>query len=203
MGRPIADAEGMEEEEEEEDGDEAEEFAFPTDADGESWEDPSAEQGGVLLSLFEAVEAGDEAEVARLAPACRSWLEAGTLGPEGDTALHLAALYEHEDVFERLLEAGANPRARCAAEGSVLHDAASVGNVLLVSRLLSVAPDMVNCTDEDGETPLHLAARCGATETVAVLLNAEADKSVQSTDGRTPLMVVDPTDVATARLLAE
>ena len=45
----------------------------------------------------------------------------------------------------------------------------------------------INATDEDGNTPLHLAAINGHTETVRALINAKADVNLANNDGSTPL----------------
>jgi hypothetical protein len=169
-------------------------------AEVEPWEDPDPE--GKLGALFEACEAGDEAAVARLAPACRTYLENGTWGPEGDTCLHLACLYMHARVVELLLSAGANVNTPDENGSTALHDASASGSLEIVQRLLELGgQELLGRADGDGETALHCAARGGHTSIVAVLLRAGADVGVVNTFGQTALMLVDPADVDTARLL--
>jgi len=201
MTRPVEEEEELGEEAYDEDvelavagdGDEQDEF---------EWADPSAESGGLLGKLFKATEAGDVEEVRSLAPACRSWLESAARGPDGDTALHLAALYGHTDCFFALLEAGADPRAVDQDKSTVLHDAAAGGSLAAVLRLLELAPELVSARDEDEETPLHCAARGGFAAAVSALLAAGAPRDVLNVAGQTAAACVDEADADTARLLA-
>lgn len=169
-------------------------------AEVEPWEDP--DPSGKLGLLFQASEAGDEAQVQLLAPQCRTYLEDGVWGPEGDTCLHLACVYGHEAVFTTLLESGANVEVRDENGSTCLHDACASGSLAMVTRLLELAPGLLAHCDSDGETCLHCAARGGHTGVVAALLRAGADRSVVNVFGQTALMLVDAEDVATARLLA-
>ena len=169
-------------------------------AEVEPWEDP--DPSGKLGLLFQASEAGDEAQVQLLAPQCRTYLEDGVWGPEGDTCLHLACVYGHEAVFTTLLESGANVEVRDENGSTCLHDACASGSLAMVTLLLELAPGLLAHCDSDGETCLHCAARGGHTGVVAALLRAGADRSVVNVFGQTALMLVDAEDVATARLLA-
>ena len=47
----------------------------------------------------------------------------------------------------------------------------------------------INCQDENGRTPLHLAASFGRTDTAEVLIQNDADMDIQDNDGRTPIML--------------
>ena len=121
---------------------------------------------------------------------------------QGDTCLHLACLYPNEAIFDVLLQAGADVKVADENGGTVLHDAAASGCLTIVERLLELAPELVRRADRDEETPLHCAARGAHTAVVAALLRHGADKDVRNTFGQTALMLVDPIDVDTARVLA-
>lgn len=165
----------------------------------ETWVDPSP--NGELGRLFAACEVGDVAAVAALAPACSEFIVSGRLGPEGDTPLHLAALYGHFDVVRVLLAAGASAGALDDNHGTALHDSAAGGYLDIVRVLLPLsAPD---AADGDAETALHTAARGGHREVVALLLRSGFSPLLENAYGQKPLDVVDPADAATARLLAE
>jgi ankyrin repeat protein len=68
------------------------------------------------------------------------------------------------------------------ARGQDIHAAASEGDLAAVSALLSEHPDQVNAVNEDGATPLHLAAARGHAEVVRFLLGNGSD--ISAADGR-------------------
>ena len=55
------------------------------------------------------------------------------------------------------------------------HVAARAGDLATLEALLSQDPDLVNAVDENGRTPLHLAAGFGREEAVRLLLQRGAD----------------------------
>lgn len=61
-----------------------------------------------------------------------------TLGPEGDTLLHLACLYAHEECAQVLLEHGADVTVVDEDCSTVLHDAAAGGCVPTQNNAVSV-----------------------------------------------------------------
>ena len=105
-------------------------FDFPADADADAWEDPSPDgvlgagsaqqathaqpqpcsRGFRAGTLFEACVSHDSATVLPLLPRAGEFIN--TLGPEGDTLLHTAALYGYTDLVEALLAAGADPAVK-------------------------------------------------------------------------------------------
>jgi ankyrin repeat protein len=83
---------------------------------------------------------------------------------------------------------------------------ASATDFLEIERLFT--PDVINSQDEDGFTPLHIAAQSGQVEVVAKLLCAGADSQVMNFSEETPLMSIThtpclPTSRAIAELLLE
>lgn len=84
-------------------GDDGPPTFYSSDDSEAEWEDPS--QGGVLTLVYRAAECGDEAELRQLLPTLSVPLD--TRGGDGDTALHLAALYGHLGCARVLLEGGA------------------------------------------------------------------------------------------------
>ncbi len=105
--------------------------------DAEEWQDPT---GGPLSELLAATEEGDAERVAQAVQG-RSW-DINTPGPDGDTALHLACLYGHEDCVKALLDAGAAADCVNAQDGSTtLHDAAAGGYLSICELLLAKAGD--------------------------------------------------------------
>ncbi len=84
---------------------------------------------------------------------------------------------------------GAAKRATRSPETDALLRAASAGNADTVRTLL-VSPNVdVNGIDENGNTPLILAARFGHDEVVTALLIAKADVTTKNNEGKTALML--------------
>lgn len=96
-------------------------------------------------------------------------------GPDGDTALHLAAVYGQASCVQALLESGADPTVKDNSSGLALHDAASGGHLECARLLLAAAPGTVNAVDDDGDTPLHNAVRSEQPEMALLLVSRGAD----------------------------
>ena len=71
---------------------------------------------------------------------------------------------------------------------SLLHQAASAGNVDCVKTLLAAKLE-VNARSKNGETPLHLAAASGSLEVVKLLLAAGAKIESKTNEGKTAPMI--------------
>lgn len=107
---------------------------------------------------------------------------------DGWTALHLAAFFGHGDAARRLLDTGADPRAksRNALENTPLH-AATAGRHPEVALLLIARGADVHATDAARHTPLHIAAENGLEEVVRALIAAGADPHAVDAEEKTPL----------------
>lgn len=65
--------------------------------------------------------------------------------------------------------------------------AAEYGEFEVLMQMLEHHPNMLQCTDEDGYTPLHRAAYNGHTEVIQLLLNKGARVDARTEDGWTAL----------------
>ncbi|HXG17412.1 MAG TPA: ankyrin repeat domain-containing protein, partial [Calidithermus sp.] len=91
-----------------------------------------------VLDVFEAAAVGDAARLRELLRGDPALV--GRRSADGWTALHLAAYSGHGDAVDRLLAAGADPRALSAnrLRSTPLHAAlAGRGNVRIVAALLA------------------------------------------------------------------
>ena len=68
-----------------------------------------------------------------------------------------------------------------------LLEAIEKGNYVAVSDFIRKNPELLNKTDEIGDTPLHKAAWHGGTDIVRNLIKARANVNVKSKNNWTPL----------------
>lgn len=74
-----------------------------------------------------------------------------------------------------------------AATVTEIHNASLSGDLVKVKELLEADPNLINAVDDEGRTPLHLAAGSGHNEIVELLLAKGAAINAQKDDGMTPL----------------
>ncbi|MCE1248630.1 MAG: ankyrin repeat domain-containing protein [Firmicutes bacterium] len=70
-----------------------------------------------------------------------------------------------------------------------VHDAAKSGDLAKVKEILSKNPELISTQNEDGKTPLHLAAGWGRIEVMKYLISLKVDINIRNKDGGTPLHV--------------
>ena len=173
-------------------------FPYSGDESEEEWDDPS--EGGTLTLVFRASETGDDSVLRQLLPSLSVSID--TPNHDGDTALHLAALYGHVHCAHAMLDHGARVDVSDEEGAIPLHDAAAGGYEDLVRLLAERAVESINRADSDGDTPLHNAARGAHSVIVSMLLQLGADPRIHNNDFLTPAALSAP-DTEARRLLVE
>jgi ankyrin repeat protein len=137
------------------------------------------------LSLHDAALAGD---LGRL----ESLLNEGPwaidmLSPDGWTALHLAAFVGNDAIIVRLLERGADARvmSRAFEQNMAMHAACAGRRIGKAAFAKLVAATGADTLQKQGYTALMIAAGNGFTDAVDVLLEAGADVSLKTPEGKT------------------
>ncbi|GBG31497.1 Ankyrin repeat domain-containing protein 50 [Hondaea fermentalgiana] len=102
-----------------------------------------------------------------------------TADPEGQTPLHICALYHHNECFEllvgKLVDTSQGLDALDFEGRSALMYAASVGNFAAIAVLADAAPELIEKADFNGDTALHFAVYYGFQDIVEFLLQLGAD----------------------------
>ncbi len=103
-------------------------------------------------------------------------------------ALSESVTFDHADVTQALVEAGANVELTESSGINLLHWA-TITNRAAVIPVLVKAGVPLNAVDDFGYTPLMYAATIdqGDTETLKALIAAGADRSIRNDEGRTAL----------------
>jgi len=110
----------------------------------------------------------------------------------GFTPLHFAAGNENGvEIVKFLIEKGANVNAKVSDKSesyygyTPLHFAAMNENGLEIAKRLIEKGAYINATDEEGCTPLHVAARFNQQRVAALLINSQASTGILNDEGIT------------------
>ncbi|PGH07632.1 hypothetical protein GX51_01641 [Blastomyces parvus] len=106
---------------------------------------------------------------------------------DGQTALHLAVINDHESLAELLLMAGSNTEAASHSGSKPLYIAAELGNIAFAKLLLRFNADVEAYNDETGYTAFHQALLNGHADVAEALLENEADIDALTPAGHTAL----------------
>ncbi|OJW66760.1 MAG: hypothetical protein BGO68_00280 [Candidatus Amoebophilus sp. 36-38] len=93
-------------------------------------------------------------------------------------ALHEAITLDDHGIIQALLSRGVDVNASTSYGFTPLHRAVLLRNVTLFKLLLTQADFNVNLKDNDGNTPLHLAAMRGCSDMFNVLLSCGARANI-------------------------
>jgi uncharacterized protein len=144
----------------------------------------AAEKAPDGLSIFDAAAVGKVDVIRTLIAGERASVD--DHGPDGYTALHLAAYFGQLEATRLLLGRGADPNAVSLNESRVtpLHSAVAAKHRDTAGLLLALGASP-NSVQRGGWTPLHAAARDGEETIVDMLLLRGADTTRKSDDGKT------------------
>ena len=107
-------------------------------------------------------------------------------------------------VMRLLLDARADPDARCKHKTTPFLSAAEHGHTNTVEMLLRTGKVELNWRDGDGETALYMAVNAGHEDTVRVLLTGGVDPNAKSSRGSPPsIRAAQHGDEAILRLLLD
>jgi ankyrin repeat protein len=161
----------------------------------------AAEKAPDGLSVFDAAAVGKVDVVRTLISDERASVD--DHGPDGYTALHLAAHFGQLEATRLLLGRGADPNAVSLNDSRVtpLHSAVAAKHRDTAGLLLALGASP-NSVQRGGWTPLHAAARYGEETIADMLLLRGADTTRKSDDGKTAADIAEENGHAyLARLL--
>lgn len=116
---------------------------------------------------------------------------------DGQTPLHLAAIYGHAGIAQYLLNKGADIKAQDISGTTPLHEAVRYSNIEIARQLISKGAD-VNCKDSLGKTPLLvLISPEKQAETYELLLSHGANVNQKDMYGDTILHIASMTAMRT------
>ncbi|EDW79672.1 uncharacterized protein Dwil_GK17895 [Drosophila willistoni] len=105
---------------------------------------------------------------------------------DGQTALHLAALYSDEDILKLLLDAKVQVNSSDSFGCQPLHYASRTKPAAFIRTLINAQANVQGRNIENGYVPLHDAAKYGNLEAVQELLAAQAPLLPRTSSGEFP-----------------
>ncbi|WP_428898256.1 Ankyrin repeat [Parelusimicrobium proximum] len=111
---------------------------------------------------------------------------------QGDTPIlvYIKSMPQNQNVSVKIfLSQGADPAlASWLGGANALHSAAAKGNTFAALEILEIKPELINKTDLQGNTPLHIAAREGNLAMTELLVGYGADVFAKNKKGDTPYL---------------
>ncbi len=105
---------------------------------------------------------------------------------KGNTPMHLAALWDYEEISAYLIDLGSAVNARNDQGLTPLHFAVKNSNVAICRQLINHGAN-IDSRDNYGNTPLHTAISWGAAKSAKLLLLLGANVELRNLSGNTPL----------------
>ncbi|MCF6776219.1 ankyrin repeat domain-containing protein [Thiotrichales bacterium 19X7-9] len=112
----------------------------------------------------------------------------------GQTPLHLAAMFNQLEIINYLLDHGADINARDRYGNTALFYAVLNGHLSIVEQLLWRGAE-ANTINQDGDTPLHEASEESEYIIIEALLKYGADISIKNAEGHTADQLTDYFDI--------
>lgn len=163
-------------------------------------------QGNTVLHLYMSatMDKDERTRVVALILKNRPDANVNIKNRHGHDPLAYAVIQNRYTVIGLLVKAGANMTEPIFEDGNtILHYAVFVRH-LPSTQVLVAAGAPVNCTNNEGSTPLILAAKVGSKELMKVLLDEGADIEKRNNEGFGPVeMAVEKGNVGSVELLME
>ena len=99
--------------------------------------------------------------------------------------LTYAARHSRKEIFDILIDRGADVNAVCNSDDTPLNQAASWGGPDMIRQLIGRGARL-DVRDTEGQTPLHISAGAGKVKNTRILLELGADSRVRDNNGKTP-----------------
>lgn len=99
------------------------------------------------------------------------------------TPMHVAVVYQNDNIVEALGDLGADANRLDSNDETPLQLAARYNNAQILENLIKAGADL----DKSGQDPLINAVKFGSADVAEVLLKAGADPNRHGSDGLTPL----------------
>jgi len=116
-----------------------------------------------------------------------SGLSPDTIGPNGWTALHIAAGLKRPNMAAALRDKGANLNIQDSSSYTPIHVAAGTNSFKVISRLLPGADTEVRGPNQ--WTALHVATGNNFNDAIHALIKKDANPNVADSNGWTPLHI--------------
>ena len=109
----------------------------------------------------------------------------------GDTPLHEACVRGNLIILKKMLDHGADVHIKNADDKTPLHTACKEGFAEIVKEILhrNMCQKLLKASDNELNTPMHLAVESGDLETVKVLLKVKAASSSANGDDVVPMHI--------------
>ncbi|VDH90210.1 palmitoyltransferase ZDHHC13/17 [Mytilus galloprovincialis] len=96
---------------------------------------------------------------------------------------------KYKAIVKSLISYGADVNARDNEGETPLHKTCRYGNNELVKTILSSNKSDLNLRNKEGQTPLYLACKFSHEQVIKILLERQADTTIEDKDGKSPLDV--------------